>query len=239
MQTRIVGQGETDGPTLGQLQEAASELGLDPMLVEAAAREVTAPGRAGFWVRMLGGPWSAEADHVVEGMVTASDWPLLLDEIRAASGRMGDPKMVGDALEWHSLSPDIIHLTATPSGGRTRVRLSAQFGAWGPALMVLPCFGGLLLGGIASGMVMEGIRGVPVGVGLSLLFGPPLVAVAAGRMAFGRLCARRRHAAGAITSAVLGWFSRRASEPRASSTSAAPERLEGEDVPASRELRIV
>jgi len=220
----------TAGPTLDQLQVAASELGLDPALIEQAAREVASDHREGLLAGVLGGPWRADCSGVVDGALDEADWPLLLDEVRASTGCAGEPKPVGNSFGWvNGAGPtDSLHITATPDADRTRVRVTARWDGLGSLMLGAPPIFGLLLGGIASGLLMEGVRGVPVWVGLCVLFGPPLAALVVGRIVVGRLSRRRRRSVTAVAQVVQGWIARRcrpaaASAPTLGTASTASE----------------
>jgi hypothetical protein len=208
------GRGATDAtvaPTLSQLQVAASELGLDPTLVAQAAREVAGGHPRSLLERLLGGPWREDRSEVVDGALTEADWPLLLDELRVSTGCTGEPRSLGSGFGWANGvgETDSLHVTATPDAGRTRVRVTARWGGQGSVLLVMPPLFGLLLGGIASGLLMDSGRGVPVWVGLCLLFGPPLAALAAGCVAVRRLCRRRRRSVADVARVVQAWITQR------------------------------
>ncbi len=231
--------GDADGPTLPQLQQAAGELGLDPSLVEAAAREITADREGGFWRRLLGGPASVEAVEVVAGSVSEADWPLLVDEIREASGRLGELKPVGGSFAWSSGAGDTdsLDVTAVPDGEHTRVRVSARFGGLAGLMIVLPGIFGLLAGGIASGLLMDNVHGLSAAAGLAVLFGPPIVALAAGRAAYSRTSARKRRSALEVMATVARYMGRdRTTEaPAADALPEAAPALEPDDAPVALE----
>src|SRR5262245_23194498 len=85
------------GTSLAQLQQAAAELGIDARLIADAAAEV-AKGRAGGrGFSLLGGPWSVDIERAVAGPVTEEAWPLLVQTIRRASGRVGATAQIGNA----------------------------------------------------------------------------------------------------------------------------------------------
>jgi hypothetical protein len=194
-----------DGTTLDQLQQAAAELGLDPALVARAAAEVVAdpdPGR-GSW--LLGGPWSVDSDYIVEGMVTEDDWPLLLEEMRAATGRVGHPKTVGKAFEWLSLQPDGLHVSLTPHGANTRVRVTARFGGWAVLFYVMPPPFFLALAVILCTALGKSDALSAAGM-WALVIGLPLASLVGGRLGFGRLCARKRRQTRDLIARMERWI---------------------------------
>lgn len=179
------------GTTLTQLQQAASELGLDPDLIAQAAREVETEETAtkGSW--LLGGPWNVDYDQILPGTVTEENWPFLLDELRAATGRVGTPKTIGKGFEWLSQSPDPLHITFTPHGPNTRVRLTARFGEWSALFYILPSIFAVIFAAIL-GVVAAKSGAMSPGLFLTLLPGLPALTFLGGRVGFGKLCARKR-----------------------------------------------
>ena len=179
------------GTTLAQLQQAASELGLDPDLIAQAAREVETEETAtkGSW--LLGGPWKVDYDQILPGTVTEESWPYILDEMRAATGRVGTPKTVGKGFEWLSKSPDPLHITFTPHGPNTRVRLTARFSEWSVLFYILPSIITVMLPAILGTALTLSGKMSP-GLFLTLLAGLPALTFLSGRVGFGKLCARKR-----------------------------------------------
>ncbi len=179
------------GTTLAQLQQAASELALDPDLIAQAARDVETEATAtkGSW--LLGGPWKVDYDQILPGTVTEANWPCLLDEVRAATGRVGTPKTVGKGFEWLSKQPDPLHITFTPQGPNTRVRLTARFGEWSALFYVLPSIVTVILPVILGAAFTISGRMSP-DLFLTLLLGLPALTFLSGRVGFGKLCARKR-----------------------------------------------
>ena len=94
------------GLSLARLRQAASEIGIDPSLIQRAARELAAEEETTPLTRLLGGPWRVDVDRLVAGRVDEDNWACVLDEIRSETGRVGFPKTVGKGFEWLSLQPD-------------------------------------------------------------------------------------------------------------------------------------
>jgi hypothetical protein len=182
------------GTSLVQIRQAAAELGLEPRLVEQAALEVAAAcaprGRSGFW----GGPWNVRHERVVDGTMTEQDWPALLAEIRRATGRVGDVSAVGKALEWSSVEPDTLHVSAVPEGDRTRIQVTGRFGSWGAMCYLISTTVAVLL---SLGLCTT--HHWPVLLNLALVTGLLTTSFATARTVFNRLCsARRRMAQGLV-----------------------------------------
>ena len=116
------------GTTLQQLEQAANELGLDASLVRRAAIDIDNDTGAGSTSLLLGGPWNVDSDRIVPGRVTVENWPGIVEDIRSATGRIGTPKIGGTLFEWTSRQPDGLHVSVSPSGDNSRVRITARFG---------------------------------------------------------------------------------------------------------------
>ncbi len=198
--------GSHTGMSLLQLQQAASELGIDPTLVEQAAAEVANEHSSGLGAWLFGGPWDVDSDHIVEGVVTEDDWPALLEDMRAATGRIGYPKTIGKAFEWLSHHPDSLHISITPKESKTRVRVTARFGQWGVLYTLLPTFA-LVFAVILC--IALGKSGITPSIVWSMLFGFPLVSFIGARLAFRRLCARKRRQTRDLIVGIDRWISRR------------------------------
>jgi hypothetical protein len=82
------GENGFEGTTLAQLQQAASELALDPEVIAQAAREVEIEATVAKSTGLKGRPWKVDFDQIVPGAVTEDTWPYIVDEIRAVTGRV-------------------------------------------------------------------------------------------------------------------------------------------------------
>jgi hypothetical protein len=114
------------GLSLAELREVAAGAGIDPASVEAAVAELAYEQeddeRASFW----GGPMAFEVERVVEGEATEETWEALIAEARRAFNLVGTTGQVGRSLEWtakEDVSGNLVQLTVTPRGGRTKIRL--------------------------------------------------------------------------------------------------------------------
>lgn len=183
--------GRAGGTSLSQLQQAAAEIGIDPALVQRAAQEIASEESVDPAVRLLGGPWRVDVDRLVAGRVDEESWPCVLDEMRSATGRVGYPKTVGKGFEWLSLQPNPLHITFTPAGQSTRLRVTARFTSWGVLLYLLPVTLSLAI----AAMVIEAFgksAAMTPEMALGLLLGAPAAAMLGGRAVFSRVCARKR-----------------------------------------------
>ena len=133
------------GATIEQIQEAAAELGISPEMVERAADDILASqNQPGF--SLLGSPRKAEFSRAATGVILEQDLPSLLKEIRRITGRVGNPRTVGNSLEWQSNQPDILHVTLTPRNGKTLIDVQSDFSNWIGVAFALPLSLSLALG---------------------------------------------------------------------------------------------
>jgi hypothetical protein len=138
-----------DGTSLAQLQQAAAELGIKSELIARAAADIASgkksPSASSFW----GSPRKIEVERMVGYPITEESWPVILEQMRSVSGRVGDSRVIGKSLEWTSNSPDTIHVTVLPQGEHSRVKVTAHVGEWG-----FFCY---MLGGIAAFITSLGL----------------------------------------------------------------------------------
>jgi len=126
-----------DQPTLNQVQQAASELGIRPEFLDQAAAELSVGRKKkGF----LGGQVRTRRSVTVPGRMTAERWPMALERLREETGRVGTPSQVGDAFEWISKQPDGLHVSIVPDGLNTRVSILSEISEWAGLYIVFPMF---------------------------------------------------------------------------------------------------
>ncbi len=108
---------DSHGLTLEELQRVASEVGIEPHVVERAALEVesgTAKGEAAFGL----------LDHTVDGAITDEQWEDMVMRLRQYSGKSGASSLQGSTREWTSESDmGSLTLIAASRNGQTRCRL--------------------------------------------------------------------------------------------------------------------
>jgi hypothetical protein len=152
-----VGDSGPDLPTLSQVQQAASELGIRPEFLEQAAAELShRPPRTGIF----DGSIRTRRSVTIPGRMTSDRWPMALDQMRVELGRVGTPGQVGEAFEW---TTDGFHVSLVPDGPNTRVSIQSEIT---PALglyLFLPLMLGIaLISGIESALgLVAVILGVP------------------------------------------------------------------------------
>jgi len=146
LQAQSTDQGP-DQPTLVQVQLAASELGIQSEFLESAAEELDGrPKRSG----LFGSPIRTQQSFTLHGRLTADRWPLTLQRMREATGRVGTTTQIGEACEWISHRPDGLHVSIIPDGCTTRVSIQSEISGWVvPYLSLLALF----LVALTAGMV--------------------------------------------------------------------------------------
>jgi hypothetical protein len=111
------------GLSLEELKRIAAEVGVAPQYIDAAAAELRTgdPSRQRFF--FWGAPNTTEVEDVVDGEVPEEEWEALVAMIRRSQGQVGETHTLGQTLEW---SAPRDHVSITPRGGQTRIRILAQ-----------------------------------------------------------------------------------------------------------------
>jgi hypothetical protein len=162
--------------TLAEMKAAAAQVGIDPVLVERAARLLTGNSTdpPSFFERVLGGParWSSEA-HFDVGLDEAGI-ARLMSAIRIGVGQPGESHSSALGLTWRSSEAGgaVLSLTAQTDHDSTSVRADldrrgtlafvASIAGIGSVMAVL--FGGTVVGELAPGFepvgALLGLAGV-------------------------------------------------------------------------------
>lgn len=108
---------DSQGLTLEELQRVASEVGIEPHVVEQAALEVDSGAK--------GHTASAKVlDHTIDGPITDEQWEDMVISLRQYSGKPGTSTLQGSTREWTSdTDMGSLSLTAATRNGRTRFRM--------------------------------------------------------------------------------------------------------------------
>ena len=93
---------DPEGLTLAELEEIASEAGIDPALLRRAATELHSLRPATAASRLAGAPLEIEIERVVEGEVPRDCLEELVPSIVAATPGRGTASAVGRSLTWSS-----------------------------------------------------------------------------------------------------------------------------------------
>jgi len=121
---------DAHGMTLPELQKVAAEVGIEPHVVERAAREV---GIQAIQPKPLDASSAQMFDATVDGELSDEAWDDLVMSLRRFTGRPGATTVQGTTREWIDGSDvSSVSLTASSRNGRTRLRmLSDHSGAEG------------------------------------------------------------------------------------------------------------
>jgi hypothetical protein len=119
---------ETSGLSLEELEQIGAEVGIDPDLVRAAARELDThepgkPSDTGF--QWLGAPTSVDLERIVEGRITEAQWEEAVGEIQRSFGAAGETSQTGRTKEWvlRDQTGERAHVTVSPVGPQSRIRV--------------------------------------------------------------------------------------------------------------------
>jgi len=159
---------DISGMTLAQLEQVATEAGIDPQHVRDAAaaleRETRTPALPG--ASLLGAPMRLELERTVEGEIPAGASEALAETIRATIPNPGYVSTLGKSFEWNSANPQrALRVTVTPRAGRTVIRIEERLGN-----LVGGLFGGIVGGvgggggGTAMGVIGGALHNIPAAV---------------------------------------------------------------------------
>ena len=110
------------GLTLAQMQAAASEVGIDPALVERAARQLPARSSASALERLVGGPVRHGAEIHVPSVLDELKAARLLAAVQLCAGEPGTGHSSAIGMVWHASNEgEPFSVTAQPEDGGTSV----------------------------------------------------------------------------------------------------------------------
>ncbi len=165
------------GFTLAEIQQIASEAGIDPACITEAAALVSAHERD-RWAGLLGAPTRFRFERVVSGELPERAWGALVEEIREAMQRPGQVGHVAGALEWvhESGDRDWVRIGVTSRSGKTHIDLRARRGDEAAGVLSLSAVSGAMLALLTGGLLgLEATAGVFAvlggGSGAGLAFG--------------------------------------------------------------------
>ncbi len=165
--------------TLGELEEAASSAGIEPIHVRRAATELSLRlAQRHRASPLLGGPRTILFEVTVDGEIPVRAYEYVIEAVRRHTGELGVASLIGRSLTWMALPSHssagarwarTISLTIVPRAGRTQIRLEEKLDQLIQALF------GSLAGGLGGGgtlfplltLAALGLPGmIPVGMGL-------------------------------------------------------------------------
>ncbi|MEO8192821.1 MAG: hypothetical protein ABI681_03145 [Gemmatimonadales bacterium] len=170
-QTEQVEQEPGNSLSLSEVEQIATEAGIDPRLIRRAAQGLDRPSetvRPSPWV---GAPTRLVFERVVDGEIPIDDYEPLVNEMRRTFGDNGVPSVLGRTLAWTSTSTGgrrqsrgrQIDVSVVSRGGVTTIRVEEEL-----RNLVGALFGGLVGGGGG------GTTGISMGIGLGAFHSAPL-----------------------------------------------------------------
>lgn len=115
------------GFSLEEMKAIAAEVGLDPVLVERAARLTPADASQSRFARVLGGPVKYRFGGHFETKLTDETAAHLLAVVRAAAEQQGEGEASASGVSWHSVGEGSqLLVSAHAEGEGTRVRIVAD-----------------------------------------------------------------------------------------------------------------
>jgi hypothetical protein len=164
------------GLTLGELEEIATEAGIDPVLLRRAAHELRLIEPTTLGARLAGAPLAIQIERIIEGELPRERLEELVPVIQAATAGQGTASAVGRTLTWNSrtesnISPRQVLISA--HDGVTVIRIEESFSGLSASL-----FGGII-GGVGGGVGfgLGGALSAILGLG-TVLVAIPLTAIA-------------------------------------------------------------
>ncbi len=117
------------GFSLAEMKVIAAEAGLDPVLIERAARLMPAGSSESRLQRVLGGPLKHRLDAHFETKLTEETKAHLLSAVRAAVEMQGRGEAYASGMSWNSVGEGSqVFVTAHAEGEGTRVRVAVHRG---------------------------------------------------------------------------------------------------------------
>ncbi|MEE9207360.1 MAG: hypothetical protein V3U67_03120 [Gemmatimonadota bacterium] len=156
------------GHSLAEMKAIAAELGLDPVLIEQAARLMPVVSGGSRLERVLGGPLRHRLDVHFATKLTEARAAHLLSVVRAAVEQQGEGEASSSGMSWNSVGESSqLFVNAHTDGEGTRV------------LVTVDRRQALVLGAVPTmfGVVAVAVVGLVGGeaAGMSAAFGIPLV----------------------------------------------------------------
>jgi len=149
-----------DGVSLAEMKAIAEELGMDPVLIERAARLMPAGSSESGLERALGGPVKQRLDAYFATKLTEGRAAHLLSVVRATAEQQGEGDANASGMSWHSVgegSQALVNAHTEGEGTRVRVMMDRR-----GELAIIGTFS--LLGSIAVGVVtLVGFESLDVG----------------------------------------------------------------------------
>lgn len=190
------------GFSLEEMKAIAREAGLDPDLVERAARLASVRSSESSLERVIGGPVKLRRDARFATGLTEERSALLLSAVRVAVEQAGDGEANASGISWHSVGErSQVLVTAHTEGEGTRVRVLVDRRAELVPTAVFTLLGALSVG-MATLISLEAANVASLALGWSLWVGGVAGSVAVGRAVWASSTRKLREKADNLLEAV-------------------------------------
>lgn len=122
------------GLSLGEVERIASEVGIDPLHVRAAAADLEGVRLSAGRSRLTGGPFVIGHRRIVEGTLSEADWSEIVSELRVRLGGAGRVEQLGGTWEWTRQVRDLdtvlseTQVRIRPNVDQTTIDVRTHFG---------------------------------------------------------------------------------------------------------------
>lgn len=199
------------GLSLGEVERIASEVGIDPRHVRAAAADLEGTRLSAGRSRITGGPFVIGHRRIVEGTLSEADWSEIVSELRVRLGGTGRVEQLGGSWEWTRQVRDLdtvlseTQVRIRPNVDQTTIDVRTHFGG-GATVGYLA---GVVLGGSAAAVIAAS-AGHPLPVDV-LVVGTGIVGgLVTARASVGAWTRRRRR----TLKRVIDWLDERIAATR-------------------------
>ncbi len=130
--TELAGRSDVDAHaaadlSLGEIKAIGAEVGIDPALIEQAARLVPRRPTESAFERIIGGPLRHRVDARFPMALTQESATHLLSAVRAEIDKQGQGQADGAGMSWHSEpGPGRVSVTAHSEDDGTTVRVAVD-----------------------------------------------------------------------------------------------------------------
>ncbi len=139
------------GFSLTEMKAIAVEAGLDPVLIERAARLMPVGSSKSWLDRVLGGPLKHRLDAHFETKLTEETKAHLLSAVRAAVEMQGRGEAYPSGMSWNSVgAASQVFVTAHAEGEGTRVRVTVDRGGALAGTTAMVSLVSIVLGGVVA-----------------------------------------------------------------------------------------
>jgi hypothetical protein len=169
----------SNGLTLAQIKAAAAEAGIDPALVERAARLLPASASASPFERLMGGPIRHDGEIHVPAALDEAGAARLLSAVQLNAGQPGTGHASAIGMVWHASDEgEPFSVTAQPEEGGTSVTVRLDRRDTMASIQALAAVG--LVGATTAGFVVASQAGLELGAAAA-------VSAMGGILALGRI----------------------------------------------------